>query len=358
MSYCRAAAWAFLAALLAGTIAVDADSPTPAPEPAVSGIGQALPPLSDRARKRLMTRADAGDLNAMYELAHHALMSCAGSSDFMCGAMYYWWNWGNPSDAEGWWRKAAALGDTKAMILLGHMYAEPWGVPQDIPKAAEWFKKAADLNSLEAVQALVDLYIGAWSDERDDVEANLWLNRAAAMGDRHAVLLLGLRTDAGWGIREDPAEAARWYEKVIAAGQNTHFDNDLNTAQNNLGALYEEGRGVVRDESKAALLYSEAARSRAVGKWDPIAYALFDGGSTTAAYNLAVLCEAGHGVQQDKTAAAWLYRKAAFREMPEAVAALKRQGLKMPENPKQQEVEAAALLAHGQEKRTRTTCDP
>jgi len=343
---------------MATTFAIGGDRRQPAPEPAVSGIGQVLPPLSDRTRKNLMARADAGDLNAMYQLAHHALMSCAGSSDFMCGAMYYWWNWNDPGEAEQWWRKAAALGDPKAMILLGHMYAEPWGVPQDLPKAAEWFKKAAALNSLEAVQALVDLYIGAWSDERDNAEANRWLTRAAAMGDRHAMLLLGLRTDAGWGIREDPAEAARWYEKVIAAGWNIHFDSDLNIAQNNLGALYEEGRGVPKDESKAAQLYSEAARSRAVGKWDPIGYAFFDGSSTIATYNLAVLCEEGRGVQQDKAAAAWLYRKAAFREMPEAVAALGRLGFKKPATAKQQEDEAAALMAHRKGKRTRTTCDP
>jgi TPR repeat protein len=359
MRHRGAAAWAFLVALSAATFAVGANSPTPTPEAAVSGIGQILPPLSDRARKKLTARADAGELNAMYELAHHALMSCAGLSDFMCGAMYYWWYWNNPREAELWWHKAAALGDPKAMILLGHMYAEPWGVPQDIPKAAEWFKKAADMNSLEAIQALVDLYIGAWSDERDDAEANRWLNRAAAMGDRHAMLLLGLRSDGGWGIQEDPAEAAHWYEKVIAGGWNRDFDSDLNTAQNNLGALYEEGRGVVRDVGKAAQLYGEAARGRrTTNESDALFYALFDGGSTTAAYNLAVLCEAGRGVQQDKSAAAWLYRKAAFREMPEAIAALKRQGFKIPATAKQQEDEAAALVAHGHEKRTRATCDP
>ena len=358
MKYSRVVIWAFLMSFFATTFAAGEDKAPPPPEAAVSGIGEALPLLTDRARKKLMARADAGDLKAIYELAHHALMSCVGSSGFMCGAMYYWWTWNDPSEAERWWRKAAGLGDPKAMILLGHMYAEPWGVSQDIPKAAEWFKKAAELNSLEAVQALVDLYIGAWSDERDDAEANRWLMRAVSMGDRHAMLLLGLRYDAGWGIREDPAEAARWYEKVIAAGWNAHFDSDLNTAQNNLGALYEEGLGVAKNESRAAQLYIEAARSSAVGKWDPIGYAFFGGGSTTAAYNLAVLCEAGRGVQQDKAAAAWLYRKAAFREMPDAIAGLKRLSFKMPATTKQQEDEAAALLAHGYEKRIRTTCDP
>lgn len=350
--------WAFLAALIAVTFASNAGNPAPTPELAVSNIGLVLTPLTNRDRKKLTARANAGDINAMYKLAHHALMSCAGSSGFMCGAMYMWWNWNDPSEAERWWRKAASLGDPKAMILLGHMYAEPWGVPQDIPKAAEWFEKAAVLNNLEAIQALVNLYIGAWSNERDDAEANRWLMRAATMGDRHAMLLLGLRTDAGWGIREAPSEAARWYEKVITAERSQVFDDDLNIALNNLGALYEEGRGVSKDESQAAKLYGNAARGRVVGKGDAIGYAFFDGGSTIATHNLAVLCEEGRGVQQNKAAAAWLYRKAAFREMPEAIAAIKRLGLKLPATAKQQEDEAAALAAHGQEKRMRSTCDP
>jgi TPR repeat protein len=338
MRHWRAVVCAILTSIFTTTSVVGEDNPPSAAEPAIAGIGEALPPLSDRARQKFTARAEAGDLDAMYELAHHALWSGDGP---MGGQMYYWGRWNNPKESERWWRKAAALGDPKAMILLGHMYAEPWGVPQSIEEGAHWFKQAADLNSLEAVQALVDLYIGAWSDERDDAAANQWLTRAESMGDRHAMLLVGLRYDAGWGIREDPAEAAHWYEKLIAGGWNKDYSSDLNTAWNNLGALYEQGRGEPRDESKAAEFYGKAAR-----------------GWSAATYNLAVLCESGRGVQQDKAAAAWLYREAAMREVPEAIAALKRLGFKIPATAKEQEDEATALQAHDKEKRTKTACDP
>lgn len=338
MTHWRATVCAFLMSIFTTTSVFAEDKPPSAPESAIAAIGVALPPLSDQARQKLTARANAGDLDAMYELAHHALRSGDGA---MGGPMYYWGSWNNPKESEHWWRKAAALGDPKAMILLGHLYAEPWGVPQDIKEAAHWFKQAADLNNLEAVQALVDLYIGAWSDERDDVEANRWLMRAVSMGDRHAMLLLGLRYDVGWGIREDPAEAARWYEKVIAGGWERNQFGDLHIALNNLGALYEEGRGAPKDESKAATLYGRAAHT-----W------------SAAPYNLAVLCESGRGVQQDRVAAVWLYREAAIRDMPEAIAALQRLGFKVPTSAKEQNDEAGALLAHDKEKRTKTACDP
>ncbi len=125
------------------------------------------------------------------------------------------------------------------MILLGHMYAEPWGMPQDISQAGDWFRKAADANRLEGVQDLIDLYLGAWSDERDEPAANFWLARAAAMGDRHAMFILGLRYDAGWGVRADAVEAAAWYAKVIDAPDSDAVDRRM--AMNNLGALYETG---------------------------------------------------------------------------------------------------------------------
>ena len=67
------------------------------------------------------------------------------------------------------------------------------------------------------------------------------------------------------------------------------------TAQYNLGILYENGLGVVRDESTAAMWYRVAAKQ----------------GHVTAQYNLGVLYEKGRGVQHDDIEAARWYRKAA-----------------------------------------------
>jgi len=304
--------------------------PVRPPSATLTGIGEELPPLSHLDRQRLVIRAEAGNLDAMYALAHHALRKD--------GPMYYWGSWGDVAEAERWWRRAAELGDPDAMILIGHMYAEPWGVPQNISEAANWFLKAADSNRLDAVQALIDLYLGAWSNERDEFAASHWLERAAAMGDRHAKLLLGLRYDAGWGVRENAQEAATWYARAISGDNTVLPTRDQRIAMNNLGVMYEEGRGVPKDESKAAELYRRASGYP----------------SLRATYNLAVLCETGRGVAQDKQAALWLYREAAIFELPQAAEALKRLGFQ----PEDQDREAEALLIHDKEKRTKTACDP
>ncbi|HWD29853.1 MAG TPA: tetratricopeptide repeat protein [Rhizomicrobium sp.] len=321
----RAAAIALAAAILASAGAATSAPRQSACDPAFDVS------LSNRERRRFTAAANGGDLKAM-----HALAQCALRRG---GPLYYWGTWGDVRESERWWRKAAALGDTEAMLLLGHMYAEPWDVLQDRAEAARWFEMAAKAGKLEGVQNLIDLYLGDWSDERDEAAANRWIARAVALGDTHAMLLFGLRYDAGWGVRADAAQAATWYEKVISDGKSDW--NDRATALNNLGALYETGRGVPKDESKAAALYRKAAR-----------------GFSHAGYNLAVLCEEGRGVPQDKTAALWLYRNAALiPSIPQAQAALARLGFQAPD----EEQEAGALLAHGREldaKKDKTACEP
>jgi TPR repeat protein len=307
---------------------------------ALEGIGESLPPLSARDRKKLTNKANSGDIAAMYDLAHHALRDGAGP---MGSPMYYWGSWGDVRESERWWLKAAGLGDPKAMILLGHMYAEPWGVPQNLAEAAYWLRKAADAGRLEAVQDLINLYMGDWSNERDEEAANIWLERAVAMGDNHAALILGLRYDAGWGVAEDPAMAAEWYNRVIAV-PGKFLSQDQRIATNNLGALYQQGRGVPKDEGKAAELYAKVV----------------PGFPMEATYNLAVLCERGRGIPQDKEAALWLYRDAAMLEVPEATVALKRLGFPVFNSAATQEAEAGALLAHHDElkkKGTKNICE-
>jgi hypothetical protein len=66
-------------------------------------------------------------------------------------------------------------------------------------------------------------------------------------------------------------------------------------AQNNLGILFDEGRGVPRDARSARDWYQQAA----------------DRGNANAQYNLALLYDEGRGAHQDLAAAAHWYRKAA-----------------------------------------------
>src|ERR1700726_918941 len=48
----------------------------------------------------------------------------------------------------------AAAGDTKAMTMLGELYANALGVKRDFAKAADWYKRAADGGDREGMFAL------------------------------------------------------------------------------------------------------------------------------------------------------------------------------------------------------------
>ena len=61
-------------------------------------------------------------------------------------------------EAVKWYRKAAELGDTKAMTDLGHKYANGYGVIQDHKEALKWFRKAAELGNTSAMFSLGFIY--------------------------------------------------------------------------------------------------------------------------------------------------------------------------------------------------------
>src|SRR5215472_807733 len=69
--------------------------------------------------------------------------------------------WGVPQDyskAHKWFEKAAADGNTAAMINLGRLYEQGLGIAQDFGKALEWFQKAAGAGGRDATVNLGRLY--------------------------------------------------------------------------------------------------------------------------------------------------------------------------------------------------------
>ncbi len=79
-------------------------------------------------------------------------------------------------------------------------------------------------------------------------------------------------------------------------------------AQNDIGDLYANGRGVPQDYAQAMAWYRKAA----------------DQGNAVAQYNVGSLYERGQGVPQDIAQALAWYRKAADQDETDAVNAVKR----------------------------------
>jgi TPR repeat protein len=113
--------------------------------------------------------------------------------------------------------ESAKRGNSRAQALLGNMYGDGRGVPQDFGQAMEWYRKAAE------------------------------------QGHRFAQYSLGLGYMTGLGgLPEDDAKAARLYDASARQG--------LPEAQAELGIAYEFGFGVPRNRQTAIYWLDQAAR--------------------------------------------------------------------------------------------------
>jgi TPR repeat protein len=121
----------------------------------------------------------------------------------------------------------------------------------------------------------------------------------AGRGDAAAQFHLGFLYDTGSsGISQDHAQAAFWYRKAAEQG--------FAIAQNQLGLLYDSGKGVAQDYAQAAVWYRKAAEQ----------------GLAEAQFFLGDAYDKGEGVPQDYAQAAVWYRKAAEQGFPEAQSKL------------------------------------
>lgn len=225
--------------------------------------------------------------------------------------------------AAGDYRRALAIlepqarrGQAEAQYLLGRMREQGLGVEADRARARHWYMQAAAQGYMPARAALATLDAGTTAPagaaaappaaplgDAQRLQAML-AGRIAADAARAADLAqaLALRAEAGDTVvavllgeyLESPlggadfAAAARWYERAAAAGHPV--------AQNNLGAMYYDGRGVLQSFAEAQRLYARAA----------------DQGHRVAQFNLALMLGQGKAGPADAQAMnAWLEKSAA-----------------------------------------------
>jgi TPR repeat protein len=88
-------------------------------------------------------------------------------------------------------RVQAEAGDANAQLLLGFMYANGEGVPEDDAEAVLWFRLAAEQGNVRAQSSLGAKYGDGDGVVQDDARAYLWLNLAAAasQGDDRALMV-------------------------------------------------------------------------------------------------------------------------------------------------------------------------
>ncbi len=152
--------------------------------------------------------------------------------------------------------------------------------------------------TLPAVGADVADGFAAYQEGDYERALDIWLPLAEA-GDPIAQYNLGKLFEFGGGaLRQDYVRAARWYREAAAQG--------VAAAENNLGLMHAQGRGIPRDTARAAELWQAAAAN---------GYAL-------AQYNLALAYLRGDGVRQDEVQAAAWFRRAAEGGLADAQFAI------------------------------------
>ena len=201
----------------------------------------------------------------------------------------------------------------KALCSIGHIYRYGEGVEQDYTKALEWYNKAANAGNDSAMYSIGYMYDYGEGVEQDYSKALEWYNKAANAGNSAAINNIGYMYEFSEGVEQDYSKALEWYNKAVNAGNAAAWYNKAvnagnaaawynkavnagnAAAMNNIGRMYEFGKGVEQDYTKSLEWYNKAANA----------------GNATAMYNIGYMYDCGEGVEQDYSKALEWYNKAA-----------------------------------------------
>lgn len=184
--------------------------------------------------------------------------------------------------AMKWFERAAGAGHIRAMVRCGNMAGHP-DYPEDHRKSIMWFRKAAKLGSSSAMVFLGFAYSDGKGVKEDPKKAVRWFLKAVEAGDTHSMVHAG-RVYAR--NLNSPKEALRWFHRAADAGHKDSFVE--------LAILYDQRGTPVYDPKEAV-------------KWYKIVLERYTGNRTRALLALSQHCRTGTGTEKDlKMAQDWL----------------------------------------------------
>jgi serine/threonine protein kinase len=123
------------------------------------------------------------------------------------------------AEAAGLFTRAANLGSSEAMVLLGTMYTQGEGVPRDYAHAVRLFQQAANAGNARGMDNLAHMYADGYGVNRSLEQAAFWYKKAADLGDADATYHLGMLYENGNGVPRDRDQALRLYSRAAALGK-------------------------------------------------------------------------------------------------------------------------------------------
>jgi TPR repeat protein len=190
-------------------------------------------------------------------------------------------------EAVSSFERAAALGEDRALVVLGDLYAgQRLGTPDEL-KALAFYNAAADRGlEVEALRGIAALYRSPEGALNDPAHALALYEQAAALGDQQSRLAAAELSLAGGTPAIDELKAAGYFEQAIKNGADAYV-----TAK--LAALYRSHEGALYDPDKARQLYETAAAA----------------GDKRSLIELGQMYEAGELGAPDETTAAKYYQQ-------------------------------------------------
>lgn len=186
---------------------------------------------------------------------------------------------------------AGQTGSAFAQFQIGWIYQNGLGVEQSCAQAARWWTFSAGGGNITAANNLYSIYItGCEGVDANPSQALRFLRQAAQGGSARAQANLAGEYASGNNIDKDPFSAYDF------ARRSAEQDDVLGMLR--LAEFHREGVGVPVDPERAIALLERAA-SMDVGHWDRV-------NKQSAQYNLGQMFDAGEGVPRDiHQAIAW-----------------------------------------------------
>jgi len=192
---------------------------------------------------------------------------------------------GVPQDyASGmrWMRIAANKGLADAQNWVGILYQRSWGVERNEAEAVKWFRLAADQGLVAAQNNLADTYLLGLGVPQDFGEAFKWYRIAADQNSSYAENVIGIGYEHGLYVAQDDAEAFRWYRRAANRIYERPGDTWIHSPQYNIGAMYASGRGTAQDYVRALMWFTLAAAFGDTKPPGPLGIKLVDTSKYTA----------------------------------------------------------------------------
>lgn len=219
----------------------------------------------------------------------------------------------------GWFNPRKAIGYGFGLVVLVWL-SYPYIYVKYVEHVAADAAAKAEVKNQRAIA--LQMADKAFNNSNYELAASLYAT-LAEQGVASAQATLGWMFNNGKGVPKDNDQAMKWYQ--LAAGQGEP------TAQNNLGLMYEKGEGIPQDYKLALESYRMAAEKNSdvgqfqlgrmyfnglgvqqdhseAAKWYQLAA---DQGFSDAQFNLGVMYQKGDGVSQDIQKALKWYKLAA-----------------------------------------------